>query len=59
MTPHVRRARSRTGEMLVDEMPAICAGTETRRERKESQEAQAGYAALLYDQRREQDDEEE
>ena len=56
MAAYIRLAHPRTEEMLVDEMLAICAEIETWRQKKESQEAQAGYNAWLYQRRREEED---
>ena len=47
MTSYLYQARPRSMEMIVDEMLAICAEIETWREKKASQEAQAGYSAWL------------
>ena len=48
MTSYVRQAKPGSAEMLVDEMLAICAEIDSWRERKESQQAQARYNALLF-----------
>ena len=48
MTSYVRQAQPRTEEMLVDEMLAICAEIDAWRDRKESQEAQAAWNAMLF-----------
>ena len=47
MTSYVREVRPRSMEMIADEMLAICSEISAWRERKESQEAQAGYNAWL------------
>ena len=47
MTSYVHQAHPRTEEMLVDEMLAICAEIEPRRQKKESQETQAHYNSWL------------
>ncbi len=47
MTAYLRRARPASMEMIVDEMLAICADTESWRQKKVSEEAQAGYTAWL------------
>ena len=47
MTGYLYHARPKSMEMIVDEMLAICADAEAWREKKESQEAQAGYSAWL------------
>ena len=47
MTAYIYRAHPDSMEMLVDEMLAICADTESWRKKKESEEAQAGYTAWL------------
>ena len=58
MTSYVQHGYARNMEMLADEMLAICADTDSWREKKESQEAQAKYNAYLY-YRRGQNDEDE
>ena len=45
--------------MLVDEMLAICAEIEAWREKKQSQQAQARYSAMLYYGALGQDDEDD
>ena len=47
MTSYVRHGYARNMEMLADEMLAISADADAWREKKESQEAQAGYNAWL------------
>ena len=47
MTAYLYRARPASLEMIVDEMLAICADIDAWREKKEGQEAQAGYSAWL------------
>ena len=47
MTAYLQQARPGSLEMIADEMLAICAEIEAWREKKESQEAQAGYSAWL------------
>ena len=47
MTSYLYQARPGSMEMIMDEMLAICAEIEAWREKKESQEAQAGYNAWL------------
>ena len=47
MTSYLYQARPASLEMIMDEMLAICAEIEAWREKKESQEAQAGYNAWL------------
>ena len=47
MTSYLNQVRPRSAEMVVDEMLAICAEIDAWREKKESQEAQAYYAAWL------------
>ena len=56
LTAYIYHAQPATLEMLVDEMLAIKAQIDTWREKKESQEAQAGYNAYLFH-RRSLDDE--
>ena len=58
MCSYVRLAHPNSAEMLVDEMLAIQAEIEAWREKKESQEAQAGYSAWLYQRRFEDEDDE-
>ena len=48
MTAYLRSARPHSVEMIADEMLAIAAETETWRQKKLSQEAQAGYNAFLF-----------
>lgn len=48
MVSYIRQAHLRSEEMLVDEMLAICAEIEPRRQKKESQETQAHYNSWLY-----------
>ena len=47
MTSYLLLARPGSVEMIVDEMLAICAEIDAWREKKESQEAQAGYSRWL------------
>ena len=47
MTAYLVQAKPASVEMIVDEMLAICADMDAWREKKESQEAQAGYSAWL------------
>ncbi len=47
MTSYLYQAKPRTVEMIVDEMLAIKAEIDAWREKKESQEAQAGYSEWL------------
>ena len=47
MGAYLRRARPRSVEMIVDEMLAIASEAQSWRERKRSQEAQAGYNVWL------------
>ncbi len=47
MTSYIYHAHPGSVEMIVDEMLAIRAEIDTWREKKESQEAQAGYNAWL------------
>lgn len=47
MTSWIYLARPRNMEMIADEMLAICSDVQAWREKKESQEAQAGYSAWL------------
>ena len=47
MTAYVEQAHPRSVEMLADEMLAICAQIDAWREKKASEEAQAGYNAWL------------
>ncbi len=56
MAAYLRCAQPRSVEMIVDEMLAIAAEAQAWREKKESQEAQAGYNAWLYQRRREAED---
>ena len=56
MAAYLRCAQPRSVEMIVDEMLAIAAEAQAWREKKESQEAQAGYNAWLYQRRREEED---
>ena len=57
MASYVRQAKPSSEEMLVDEMLAIKAEIEARRERKEAMEAQARYnARLFYSKWEEEDD---
>ena len=59
MASYVRQAKPRSEEMLIDEMLAIKAEIETRRERKEAMEAQARYNARLYYSKWEEEDDAE
>ena len=47
MAAYLEQARPRSVEMIADEMLAIQADLDAWREKKESQEAQAGYSAWL------------
>lgn len=47
MAAYLDHAHPATMELIVDEMLAICAEIDTWREKKESQEAQAGYTSWL------------
>lgn len=47
MTAWLRRVRPRRMEIIADELLAVCADTETWRQRIQSREAQAGYRAWL------------
>ncbi len=47
MTAYLNHVRPHSVEMIVDEMLAICADTEAWRQKKKSQEAQAGYSSWL------------
>ena len=47
MTSYILQARPRSMEMLADELAAICAEIDAWREKKSSEEAQAGYNAWL------------
>ena len=58
MTAYLRSVQPHSVEMIVDEMLAIASEAETWRERKQSQEAQAGYNRWLQ-YRRQQEDEDE
>ena len=58
MTAYLRSARPHSVEMIADEMLAIAAETETWRQKKQSQEAQASYNEWLRLRRRQGDDEE-
>ena len=58
MTAYLRNVQPHSVEMIVDEMLAIASEAETWRERKQSQEAQAGYNRWLQ-YRRQQGDEDE
>ncbi|MDO5434866.1 MAG: hypothetical protein Q4G19_00690 [Clostridia bacterium] len=57
MTGYLVQARPRSVEMIVDEMLAISAETAAWREKKEAEEAQAGYSAWLNSDLRMPDDE--
>ena len=57
MTAYIYQAHPGTIEMIVDEMMAITAEIDAWREKKESQEAQAGYSAWLRSTARSQGDE--
>ena len=59
MTSYLYRARPGSMEMIADEMLAICSEISAWRERKESQEAQAGYNAWLNSDRRPESEEED
>ena len=54
MTSYLELMHPRSLEMIMDEMLAICAEIEAWREKKESQEAQAGYNAWLRSEERRQ-----
>ena len=56
MTSYLRCTKPHSVEMIVDEMLAIAAEAQAWRERKESQEAQAGYNVWLYQRRMEEED---
>ena len=56
MTSYIRQAKPRSMEMLIDEMLAIQAEIDAWREKKESQEAQAGYNAWLWQRKLEDKD---
>ena len=58
MTSYLYLAHPGNIETIVDEMLAICADTETWREKIESREAQAGYSAWLSSDLRYRDGEE-
>lgn len=47
MTSYLYQARPSSVEMIVDEMLAICEEIDAWREKKEAQEAQAGYSRWL------------
>ena len=47
MAAYLDHAHPATMELIVDEMLAICAEIDAWREKKESQEAQAGYTSWL------------
>lgn len=53
MTSYLYKAKPRNIEMIVDEMLAIKSDIDAWREKKESQEAQAGYNAWLRSEERE------
>ena len=53
MTSYLYHVKPRSVEMIVDEMLAIKADIDAWREKKESQEAQAGYNAWLRSEERE------
>ena len=59
MTSYLYRACPGSMEMIADEMLAICSEISAWRERKESQEAQAGYNAWLNSDRRPESEEED
>ena len=59
MTAYLYRARPASLEMIVDEMLAICADIDAWREKKEGQEAQAGYSAWLNSETRRRNEEEQ
>ena len=59
MTSYLYHARPAGLEMIVDEMLAICADIDAWREKKESQEAQAGYSAWLNSETRLRNEEEQ
>ena len=58
MTSYLYQAKPRSMEMIVDEMLAICAEIDAWRDKKASQEAQAGYNAWLDSDERWQSEEE-
>ena len=57
LTSYLYHARPGTVEMIVDEMLAIRSDIDAWREKKESQEAQAGYNSWLNSEARWQDEE--
>ena len=57
LTSYLYQARPGTVEMIVDEMLAIRSDIDAWREKKESQEAQAGYNSWLNSEARWQDEE--
>ena len=57
MTAYVRQAKPRSVEMMIDEMLAIRDEADAWREKKQAQEAQAGYNAWLW--RRKMEEEED
>jgi len=59
MTAYLRSVQPHSVEMIVDEMLAICADTETWRGKAESREAQQRYSAWLNSEERRQGQEEE
>ena len=59
MAAYLAHARPGSVEMIVDEMLAICADTETWRGKAESREAQQRYNAWLNSEERRQGQEEE
>ena len=58
MTSYLRCTKPHSVEMIVDEMLAISAEAQTWRERKESREAQASYAAYLNERRMRREEDE-
>ena len=58
MASWMDQARPNSMELIVDEMLAICAEIDAWREKKESQEAQAGYSSWLNSAARLRDDDE-
>ena len=59
MASYLYQARPGNIETIVDEMLAICAEIDAWREKKESQEAQAGYSAWLNSETRLRNEEEQ
>ncbi len=57
LTSYIRHVHPRSVEMVVDEMFAIRSDIEAWREKKEVEEARAGYNAWLWSEERARDDE--